>query len=257
MNNNEKKIDTEMSRVNTSLKTKKTKNKNKNITVLKVNSTNAEFLVDMLSKNLKVDEKTSSLNDEIIKENPNINRYVECYLDNKKETVTTFDPVTYVIGVNDNWNTYKKELYICNREPYCDCKDVNSCLCDDDNDSKITFTIDIVSNCMCNVFINLTNRKYILEKNFFWRIFGIKDDNLSSTPEQPLMDINIIDNQIIFYTAKPRDKSSSCLLSKNVTFDLEEKPKLNSGNISFQFNYMSFSETVEPFKNHLHENSEL
>jgi hypothetical protein len=176
------------------------------------------------------DKQIISIKDEILKESPNVNRYMECYLDEKSETVTTFDPVLYITNLMDLCNSYKKELYICNREPYCDCKDVQLCLCDDDDHSRVTFTIDIVSNCMCNVFITLSNQKYKLDKSFFWRMFGIKDD------ETPLMDINTIDHNVTFYIhnlSKP---------TQSICFDIDECPRINSGCLSFQFNYMNFQE---------------
>ena len=83
----------------------------------------------------------------------NIERYVDLYLSGNEE-ITTVDPYIVIIKFIDEFS--KKKLYICNREPACDC--TNYCDCNDDNFALIDFKINLISNNQCII-------EFILKEN--------------------------------------------------------------------------------------------
>ena len=158
-----------------------------------------------------------------------VSRYSEIYLNEKTDEINTFDPLTLLYEFKDYFRNNEGYFNICNREPFCDCKDVNNCLCDDDEYMNIqSINLDIVSNCKCNfdIILKEQKRKYKLEKDFLWNIFFMKNGR-----EKNVVDIYPFESQIIFKNSK----------DGHVVFKTEDEIKQNKdGNMYLQFNYMSF-----------------
>lgn len=158
-------------------------------------------------------------------------RYMECYIDDRDQDICLFDPVLCIAKMEDKIHQFNKKLFVCNREPYCDCQKEDVCICDDDDYSPVKVDLHIGSGCKCNLNVTVQDQLYVLRKNFMWRIFGLDDDT-----EIPLIDIDPIDSKIN-------------LLPEAVCFTSDDNISYNtkSKTVNVQVNYMHFEkESKDP-----------
>lgn len=72
---------------------------------------------------------------------------MECYIDDRDQDICLFDPVSCIAKMDDRIHQFSKKLFVCNREPYCDCQKEDMCICDDDNYSPVKVDLHIGSGC--------------------------------------------------------------------------------------------------------------
>jgi hypothetical protein len=152
----------------------------------------------------------------------NVQRYMDLYLDRGEEEINNIDPNLLISEFIDTF--INKKLYICNREPLCECKVY--CDCNNEEFALIKLKIDIVSNNQCIIEFTL-KEQLKLKKEYDWCIFYLEDTN-----DINIINIDLLDNKL-------------CLLfkekEKNLTFMLDEKPKNHYKNhYTLNFNYMNF-----------------
>jgi len=176
--------------------------------------------------------KINKINKTINNAESQYKRYMECYIDDKEQVINHFNPILYITQLCDVLETFKKNIFICNKEPYCDCSSASECDCDDDNYSSININLQFTSGCMCNLTIKLCE-KYKLKKNFTWHVFGLQNDT-----ETSFLNIDTIENKIKFM-------KYGSVQSNNVEFLLDDPIKVHNNMIDIRFNYMHFSDLFE------------
>ena len=149
----------------------------------------------------------------------NTARYSELYL-NGDEEINVFCPDMYLAKTIDCFN--QSTLYICNREPYCDC--TTDCMCDDDDYANIAVSGSLLSQCKFDLAIRMT-APYKLINNYEWKLFSFSDNDSENT----ILTINTIDGTLLFNVD-----------GMLVRFTSQEKIKSKKESILIQFDYMSF-----------------
>ena len=134
----------------------------------------------------------------------------------------------------DYINKHKDNLFICNREPFCDHRDNNECDCNHDDHIKINLKIDILSNNQCIIEIILSE-KFNLKKDHDWMIFILdseqKIDNFDM--EHHVLHIQLIDQKLKFYI---HNKNTNMIFTLDNPFK-----KINKYTYNIMFDYMNFN----------------
>ncbi len=156
----------------------------------------------------------------------NIQRYNDIYLEETKEEINYFDPNLFLCRIFDFLEKHKNYIYICNKEPYCDCDKECNCMNDEYEDIDIKY--DILSNNKCSIDIFFKKEIKILDKNYNWCIFTLNSDS-DCDEEIEIIEIKKIDSKIQFN-----------IDDEIVKFEIDNLKK-NKMNIIISFNYMSYS----------------
>lgn len=162
-----------------------------------------------------------------------INNRLQWYLksyDDKKEQKCNDEKVDIIKQLSEIETFLKeKELYVCIRKLKCNCKNKNLCICDDDNEIKITsIKCEMGSNCSYIIELYYDSYNIRLPKNMILRFFYFDKNN----NEIVAFDIvqSKVNTNIIFNFTTP-----------NLTYCITDNLILGKGYISFTFNYLNYN----------------
>lgn len=153
--------------------------------------------------------------------------YHETFLSEKPEQITKFDPSVYLVSLTEFYKQYLDCIYICNRKRTCKCSDKKECLCDDDQFSSITLSLETSLNCTTTCTVQL-EETYQLKDTKCWRIFILKNEE-----EVPLITVNPVKKTTRIHSSSFSSKK------KDVVFQNKEL-RLKKESLTLQFDNMSF-----------------
>ena len=153
--------------------------------------------------------------------------YHKTFLYEDVEEITKFNSIVYLDSLNNFYNKFSDCIYICNRKRSCNCSDKKECLCDDDQYSSITFSLETNLNCTTICTVHLKD-VYLLKDTKCWRIFILKEDE-----ELPIITINPIKKIT-------RIHSSTFSSKKNDVVFQNKDLRLDRESFTLQFDNMSF-----------------
>jgi hypothetical protein len=154
-----------------------------------------------------------------------MNRYLECFVDNKKITVETLDIIKYLTIFEQCVNDTK--VYICLTCDVCKCAKKDVCKCDDDDYYDVkTIKLDVASNCVGILDLEISNKVKLLKKKYIIRAFSFDQQDNEHT--------------ILFIDPHNHMLSIECV-SPKLEFNIRERVTHKYNTLTVSFDYMSFN----------------
>lgn len=173
-----------------------------------------------------------------VEDTKDINERLQWYLkaysaDEDDKKTEKIDIITQLVILEEFLKS--KEFYMCTRELKCECKSEEECVCDSDNEIKLTSVkCDTGSNCNYTVQLYYNNHKLKMPSNKIIRVFYFQSCS-DGSGEDEIVAFDIIpegsETHVVFNFTQPK-------LTYSITDDL----KLGKGYITFTFNYLNYNQ---------------